>query len=129
VTVRLNLAPAGWIRGADIVLKRRFIESDKTSDEANAGDIAKSFIASCIRPGDQKDTRGLREEIFYLVSGKVLVSNAQDISIPVVPTDGYLTFTGRREYFMRYLSQSRLSMENIVADDEPALLISIGRPS
>jgi hypothetical protein len=130
VRVRLNLAPAGWIRGADIVLKRRFIESDKTSEEANARDIAKSFIASCIAPGDDtKEIRGLREEIFHLVSGQVLVSATQDISVPVIPTDGYLAFTGHREYFMRYLSQSRLWMENIVADGEPALLISIGPAS
>jgi hypothetical protein len=129
VTVRLDLAPAGWIRGADIVLKRRLIDSDKTSEEANARDIAKSFIASCVTAGDEKQTRGLRDEIFHLVSGQVLVAAGKDMSVPPIPTDGYLTFTGRREYFMDYLSRSRLWTENIVADGEPALLISIGPAS
>ena len=129
VTVRLNLAPAGWIRGADIVLKRRFIELANAADEANARDIAKSFIASSVVAADTKTIRSLQDEIFYLGSGQMLVGSKQDISIPVVPTDGYLAFAGRREYFMDYLSQSRLWMENVVADGEPALLISIGPAS
>jgi hypothetical protein len=56
-------------------------------------------------------------------------SAAKEIAIPLIPSDGYQAFTGRRGHFVDMLSRSRLWMENVVADGEPALFISIGSGS
>jgi hypothetical protein len=126
VTVRLQLAQAGWIRGAELVLKRRFIEDPR--EETSARDIAKSFLAIAAAKVDWSKIHRLHDEIFYLGSAKMMVhdSAAKDVTIPLIPSDGYQVFTGRRGHFVDVLSRSRLWMENIVADGEPALLVSIG---
>jgi hypothetical protein len=126
VTVRLHLAQAGWIRGAELVLKRRFIEDPR--EETSARDIAKSFLASASAKVDWNKIHRLHDEIFYLGSAKMMVhdSAAKDITIPLIPSDGYQVFTGRRGHFVDVLSRSRLWMENVAADGEPALLVSIG---
>ena len=129
VRVRLHLAPPGWIRGADLLLKRRFIDDPR--EEGSARDIAKSFVAAAATKNDVKQIRRLRDEIFYLGSARVMISEsaAKEIAIPLIPSDGYQAFTGRRGHFVDMLSRSRLWMENVVADGEPALFISIGSGS
>jgi hypothetical protein len=126
VAVRLHLAKAGWIRGAELLLKRRFIEDPR--EETSARDIAKSFLESASAKADWSKIHRLHDEIFYLGSAKMMVhdSAAKDITIPLIPSDGYQVFTGRRGHFVDVLSRSRLWMENVVADGEPALLVSIG---
>jgi hypothetical protein len=126
VTVRLQLAPAGWIRGAELVLKRRFLEDPR--EETSARDIAKSFLAIAAAKADWSKIHRLHDEIFYLGSAKMMVHDtaAKDITIPLIPSDGYQVFTGRRGHFVDILSRSRLWMENLVMDGEPALLVSIG---
>ena len=126
VTVTLHLAKEGWIRSADLILKRRFLEDPR--EESNARDISKSFIASAAMKGDWKRIHRLHDEIFYLGSAKMFInkSTAKDIAIPLLPSDGYQVFTGRREHFVDMLSHSRLWMENGVVNGEAALLISIG---
>jgi hypothetical protein len=126
VRVRLHLAPAGWIRGVDLSLKRRFIEDPR--DEASARDIAKSFLEAGAIKEDWDRIHRLHDEIFYLGSTKMIIGAdaAKNISIPLLPSDGYLAFTGRHEHFVDMLSRSRLWIENVSADGEPALFISIG---
>ena len=126
VTVRFELASGGWLRGAELLIKRRFIEDPK--DEGSARDIVKSFIAAAAMKADWNKIRRLHDEIFYLGSTKMIVSSeaAKNIVIPLLPTDGYEVFTGRREHFVDMLSRSRLWMENVVLNGEPALYVSIG---
>jgi hypothetical protein len=126
VSVRLQLAPGGWLRGAELLIKRRFIEDPK--DETSARDIVKSFIAAAAMKADWNKIHRLHDEIFYLGSTKMMVSSAaaKDISIPLLPTDGYEVFTGRRGHFVDMLSRSRLWMENVVLNGEPALYVAIG---
>jgi hypothetical protein len=126
VSVRLQLAPGGWLRGAELLIKRPFIEDPK--DETSARDIVKSFIAAAAMKADWNKIHRLHDEIFYLGSTKMMVSSAaaKDITIPLLPTDGYEVFTGRRSHFVDMLSRSRLWMENVVLNGEPALYVSIG---
>jgi hypothetical protein len=129
VRVRLHLAPPGWIRGADLTLKRRFIEDAR--DESSARDIAKSFLEAGSIKEDWDRIHRLHDEIFYLGSTKMFIGEAaaKNISIPLLPSDGYLAFAGRHAHFVDMLSRSRLWIENVSADGEPALFISIGSGS
>jgi hypothetical protein len=126
VTVRLQLAQGGWLQGAQFVVKRRFIEDPR--EATSARDITKSFIEVAAMPADWTKIHRLHDEIFYLGPTKMMVSDsaAKNIVIPLLPTDGYQVFAGRRGHFVDMLSRSRLWLENIVADGEPALLVSIG---
>ena len=123
VTVRLYVNDTGRITDADLVLKRKFIDNPEL--ELSAGDYAQSFLFGATAPVDQERDPDLRDEIIYL-SDKTLVGSAVKPNISRYPTFGYLTFKGRQQYFMQILSTSRLWLENIIDEGEPALLMSVG---
>jgi hypothetical protein len=126
VTVRLSANREGRLTDADLVLKRRFIED--AGDEITARDIAQIFVIAATAEEDKESVKPLCDEIFYLSGRPTLVDPAvkRHIHIPLYPSDGYLTFKDRRSFSVQMLNRSRLWLENIIEDGEPALLISAG---
>jgi hypothetical protein len=124
VTVRLYVNGDGLLTDAELALKRKFIDDPK--NELAARDIAQSFLTGAATAQDQEAVHRLHDEIMYLSSRPIVVGGAANIKIPLIPTDGFLAFKGRRSYFTQMLSRSRLWMENVVEDGEPALLMAVG---
>ena len=126
VTVRLRLAPGGWISNADLLIKRRLLEDPR--DESSGRDICKSFLEAATLDADWTKIHRLHDEIFYLGATRMMVSEAaaKNVTIPLLPSGGYEVFTNGRGHFIDMLSRSRLWMENGTFEGEPTLLISIG---
>jgi hypothetical protein len=124
VTVKLHVNGTGRITDADLVLKRKFIDNPQL--EMGARDYAQSFLFGATAPVDQETDPYLHDEIFYLTDKPMVVGAGVKPKIPLYPTFGYMTFKGKQEYFMQMLSTSRLWLENVIDEGEPALLMSVG---
>lgn len=124
VKVNVTLAPDDRILSMELVLRRSFV--DDGLNGVFARDIAKSLIRSAVPAQDEAAINDLANEIEFPkdAPGYDIARTGPDPKLPAQPTQGYLTYLGKRRLYTQTLSRSTLSMENTAQGGMDMLRIS-----
>lgn len=127
VTVIVTLDDDNRIYAMGLLLDRSFV--DHKTNGLFARDISKSFLRSAIPQADEASIANLANEIEYPKESEgyriIRMKTKPDPELPAQPTQGYLTYLGKRKVYMQDLSKSYLLLQNIKAGAVDSLLISI----